>query len=62
MLQANPNLTPDEVKEILVKTATSMPYRRHEAGTGYLNVYKAVTRASSTASTMNQLAPEGSER
>lgn len=62
MLQANPNLTPDEVKEILVKTATSMPYQRYEAGAGYLNAYKAVTRASSAASAANQPALQGSER
>ena len=62
MLQANPNLTPNEVKEILENTATSMPYRRYEAGAGFLNAYKAVTGASSAAGAANQPALEGSER
>ena len=43
MLEANPNLTPAEVKDILSRTATPMPrYFYHEAGAGMLNTYAAV--------------------
>ncbi len=43
MLEANPNLTPKEVKDILSRTATPMPkYFYHEAGAGMLNTYAAV--------------------
>ncbi len=45
MLQANPNLTPDEIKKILTKTATPMRYKKFEAGAGYPDAYKAVARA-----------------
>jgi serine protease AprX len=43
MLEANPNLTPKQIKDILQRTATPMPqYYRHEAGAGMLNTYAAV--------------------
>lgn len=43
MLEANPQLSPSEVKTILETTATSMPdYAAWEAGAGYVNAYKAV--------------------
>jgi serine protease AprX len=43
MLEANPALTPDQVKSTLQLTATPMPgYQRHEVGAGYLNAYEAV--------------------
>ena len=43
MLEANPLLSPTEVKSILEKTATSMPeYGAWEVGAGYVNAYKAV--------------------
>jgi serine protease AprX len=43
MLDANPNLTPSEVKDILSRTATPLPrYFFHEAGAGMLNTYAAV--------------------
>lgn len=46
MLEANPNLTPAEVKDILSRTATPMPrYFYHEAGAGMLNTYAAVIEA-----------------
>lgn len=46
MLEANPNLTPSQVKEILQKTATPLPqYYRHEVGSGMLNTYAAVLEA-----------------
>jgi serine protease AprX len=47
MLEANSNLTPAEVKDILSRTATPMPrYFYHEAGAGMLNTYAAVLEAS----------------
>jgi serine protease AprX len=44
MLDANPFLTPMEVKEILVDSAVGMEgYGAWEAGAGYINAYDAVT-------------------
>ncbi len=44
MLEANPALTPDQVKSVLEATATPMPrYQPHEVGAGYLNAYEAVS-------------------
>lgn len=46
MLEANPQLSPAEVKVILSRTATPMPkYFFHEAGAGMLNTYAAVLEA-----------------
>jgi len=46
MLQANPSLTPDRIKEILQQTATPMlAYSRYEVGAGSLNTYAAVRKA-----------------
>lgn len=46
MLEANPGLTPPQVKDILQRTATPLPpYYTHEAGTGMLNVHAAVLEA-----------------
>lgn len=46
MLEANPNLTPAEVHDILQRTATPMPpYYRHEVGAGMLNAHAAVLEA-----------------
>ena len=46
MLEANPNLTPAEVKDILQRTATPLPpYYTYEVGTGMLNVHAAVLEA-----------------
>jgi serine protease AprX len=43
MLEANPSLTPADVKDILARTATPLPkYFYHEAGAGMLNTYAAV--------------------
>lgn len=43
MLEANPALTPDQIKAALESTATPMPgYQPHEVGAGYLNAYRAV--------------------
>ncbi|HUF04631.1 MAG TPA: S8 family serine peptidase [Aridibacter sp.] len=45
MLEADPALTPDEIKQILVETATRMPgYEDHEVGAGYLNAHAAVDK------------------
>lgn len=45
MLDADPTLTPDEVKQIIQETATKMPgYQDFEVGAGYLNVYAAVDK------------------
>ena len=46
MLEANPNLTVDQVKQILQETATPMlGYSQYEVGAGYLNTYAAVRKA-----------------
>jgi serine protease AprX len=43
MLEANPALTPDQVKSALEQTATPMPgYQQYQVGAGYLNTYEAV--------------------
>jgi serine protease AprX len=46
MLEANPSLTPAQVKDILERTATPLPpYYAYEIGTGLLNVHAAVLEA-----------------
>ncbi|MBY6038217.1 S8 family serine peptidase [Fictibacillus nanhaiensis] len=46
MLEANPNLTPDQVLQKLESTADPMPsYKLHEVGAGYVNAYEAVRAA-----------------
>ncbi|WP_211371747.1 S8 family peptidase [Marilutibacter maris] len=46
MLEANPNLTPAQVKDILQRTATNMTGRLPwEAGAGHVNAYAAVAEA-----------------
>ncbi|MCF7222759.1 S8 family peptidase [Marilutibacter chinensis] len=46
MLEANPNLTPAQVKDILQRTATNMTGRLPwEAGAGHANAYAAVAEA-----------------
>ena len=43
LLQANPALSPDQIRSTLQSTATGMPgYAAHEAGAGYVNAYAAV--------------------
>jgi serine protease AprX len=47
MLEANPDLTPAQVRDILQRTATQLtPYFQHETGAGLLNVHAAVLEAS----------------
>jgi serine protease AprX len=46
MLEAAPQLTPRQIKQILQATATPMlGYSRYEVGAGYLNTYAAVRKA-----------------
>jgi serine protease AprX len=46
MLEANPLLSPAEVKQILEQTATNMPgYEPWEVGYGYVNAYAAIDSA-----------------
>jgi len=50
MLEAAPQLTPDQIKGILQLTATPMlAYSRYEVGAGYLNTYAAVRKAATGA-------------
>ena len=45
MLDADPTLTPDEIKQILIDTATRMPgYADHEVGAGYINAHAALDK------------------
>jgi serine protease AprX len=45
MLDADPTLNPDQVKQILTQTASRMPGREDwEVGAGYLNAYAAVDK------------------
>jgi serine protease AprX len=46
MVQANPLLTPDVIKRVLINTATPLPdYQEYTAGAGYLNAKAAVETA-----------------
>ncbi len=46
MLEANPSLTPAQVKDILQRTATPLPpYFNYEVGSGMLNTHAAVLEA-----------------
>ncbi|PKR77736.1 peptidase S8 [Halalkalibacillus sediminis] len=43
LLEADPSLSPDEIKAILQETATNMPgYESWEVGAGYVNAYAAI--------------------
>jgi serine protease AprX len=45
MLDADPTLTPDEIKQILIDTASKMPgYEDYEVGAGFVNAYAAVDK------------------
>lgn len=46
LLDADPTLTPDQIKSILTQTATRMPgFEDYEVGAGYLNAYAAIDKA-----------------
>nr|WP_230130658.1 S8 family serine peptidase [Bacillus sp. CECT 9360] len=46
LLEANPELSPSQVKQVLKKTATEMPgYESWEVGAGYVNAYNAIKLA-----------------
>ncbi|HKQ99299.1 MAG TPA: S8 family serine peptidase, partial [Pyrinomonadaceae bacterium] len=46
MLEANPRLTPRQIRDILQRTATPLPnYFQHEVGAGMLNAHAAVLEA-----------------
>jgi serine protease AprX len=53
MLEANPQLTPAEVRDILQRSATALPnYYQHEVGAGLLNAHAAVLEAAFSARRM----------
>jgi serine protease AprX len=45
MLEANPQLTPDDVVTLLRQTATPMPYEERVVGAGYVDAHNAVRAA-----------------
>jgi serine protease AprX len=45
MLEANPQLTPDDVVTLLRQTATPMPYEQKVVGSGYVDAHNAVRKA-----------------
>jgi serine protease AprX len=46
MVEANPALTPDQIKSVLEGSASAMPgYAEYQVGAGYLNAYGAVVAA-----------------
>jgi serine protease AprX len=55
MLEANPNLTPAEVRDILQRSATPLPpHYAHEVGAGLLNAHAAVLEAKFAQRRMGQ--------
>jgi serine protease AprX len=55
MLEANPRLTPSQIKDILQRTATPLaPYYPHEVGAGMLNAHAAVLESAFPARRMGR--------
>jgi serine protease AprX len=54
MLDADPTLTPDEIRQIITETATRMPgYADYEVGAGYINAYAAIDKVFNRTRTYN---------
>jgi serine protease AprX len=46
LLDADPTLSPDDIKQIMIDTATKMPgYQDFEVGAGYINAFAAIDKA-----------------
>ena len=59
MLEADPTLTPAEIKQLLQISATPMPARdRGEVGTGYLDAWAALTKLLDPARPFGSFIPE----
>jgi serine protease AprX len=61
LLEANPELSPDQIEQILMQTAdpmldpaTGQPYPYHRVGGGFINVMRAVDVASKTVGRRNE--------
>lgn len=53
MLEANPDLSPDQIESIMMETAEPMPdYQPHEVGAGYIDVPAAIQLAMETTGNM----------
>ncbi|MFL6228454.1 MAG: S8 family serine peptidase [Pyrinomonadaceae bacterium] len=64
LLDADPTLSPDEIKQILTDTATRMPgYDDYQVGAGYVNAYAAVDQAFNRSRAYGStLSPQFNER
>jgi serine protease AprX len=62
MLDANPNLTPAAIKQVLVDTARPMPaYSVYTAGAGYVDAYAATATAAKIKKVKKHRLPRGEE-
>ena len=63
MLEANPALTPDQIKSTLAASATPMAgYEGYQVGAGYLNAYRAVAMVRTLTSTRGAVTATKSTR